>query len=106
MSRLNTTKALVKSILEKNQQARNSDSYLYLKVIEHYDKEYNTEVGEMSLIDFLSGMCDIPIPPFESVRRSRQKVQEEFPHLAACDVVQVYRAENEQEYLDFVRGNG
>lgn len=103
-NKLNTTKALVKSILENNVQARNSDSYLYLKVIQHYDKEYNTDVCKMPVIDFLTGGVDIPIPPFESVRRSRQKVQEENPYLAASDEIEIFRAENEQEYRAFARG--
>lgn len=102
--RLNTTKALVRSILEKNVQARNSDSYLYLKVIQHYDKEYCTDIGNMPIVDFLNGGCDIPIPPFESVRRSRQKVQAEFPHLAAFGDIELFRSENEQAYRDFAIG--
>ena len=103
-NRLNTTKALVLSILESNTQARNSDSYLYLKVIEHFDKEYNTDFCNMPVIDFLNGGCDIPVPPFESVRRSRQKVQAEFPHLSACDEVAFFRGENEELYREFARG--
>ena len=103
-NKLKTTKALVKSILESNVQARNSDSFLYLKVIQHYDEEYNTDFSKMPVIDFLNGGVDIPIPPFESVRRSRQKVQAENPYLAASEEIELFRAENEQAYKDFARG--
>lgn len=103
-NKLKTTKNLVKSILEQNKQTRSSDSYLYLKVIEHYGKEYNTDICSMPIIDFLNGGCDIPVPPFESVRRSRQKVQAECPHLAASPEVEIFRAENEDVYRDFARG--
>lgn len=41
---------------------------------------------------------------FESVRRTRQKVQAECPWLAACPKVGEYRAENEQAYREFARG--
>ena len=102
--RLNTTKELVKNILEKNPQTRNSDSYLYLKVIQHYDEEYNTDFSNMPVGEFLNGGCDIKIPPFESVRRSRQKVQAECPALAASPEVQLFRTDNEQAYVDFARG--
>lgn len=103
---LKTTKAIVKSILETNKQARNSDSYLYLKVIDRFDEEYCTDVRNMSVVDFLTGMCDIPIPPFETVRRTRQKVQAEFPHLAACADVALLRELNEEAYREFARTGG
>lgn len=100
--KLKNTKALVKSILENIPEARNSDMRLYFEVccrINSFVLQYPFEVVIMNLDGF-------GLPPFESVRRSRQKVQAECPHLAADDVVQVYRAENEQEYVEFARGNG
>ena len=103
---LKTTKAIVKSILEENQRARNSDTYLYLKVIQRFDKEYDTDVCNMSIVDFLTGLCDIPIPPFETVRRTRQKVQEECPHLAACADVSLLRELNEEAFREFARTGG
>jgi hypothetical protein len=102
---LNTTKAIVKSILEKYPRTRNSDSYLYLKVIQHFDKEYCTNIQNITVQDFLNNMYDgVPIPPFESVRRSRQKLQEEHPHLAACSEVQLLRDLNEDAYREFAQG--
>lgn len=103
---LKTTKAIVKSILETNKQARNSDTYLYLKVIQLFDKEYNTDVCNMPVVDFLTGMCDIPIPPFETVRRTRQKVQEECPHLSAYADIEMLRVLNEEAYREFARTGG
>ncbi len=103
---LKTTKAIVKSILETNQRARNSDTYLYLKVIDHFDREYDTDVRNMSVVDFLTGMCDIPIPPFETVRRTRQKVQEECPHLSAYADIEMLRELNEEAYREFARTGG
>lgn len=103
---LKTTKAIVKSILEICKPARNSDSYLYLKVIDYFDREYCTDIRNMTVEDFLTGECNIPIPPFETVRRTRQKVQEEFPHLAACSDVSLLRALNEEAYREFARTGG
>lgn len=106
MSRLQNTKALVKSILENDRQARNSDSYLYLKILKRISDERGTDFQNIPVTDFLVNMDALGVPPFESVRRSRQKVQAEFPYLAADDEIQVFRAENEQIYRDFAVTNG
>ena len=96
-------KALVKAILEADTMARNSDSYLYLRVIDTVAKTNNVNLQNISVIDFLNMLPVSVFPQFESVRRSRQKVQAEFPYLGACEKVSEYRAENEEEYRDFAR---
>lgn len=101
MKDLNSTKALVKSILEKNQQARNSDSYLYLLVLRAVEKAYNLDLSKITITDFLLDLPNSEFPPFESVRRSRQKLQREFPHLSACEDVSALRDENEKVYYEF-----
>lgn len=92
-------KALVKTILEEDEMTRNSDSFLYFRLLERIDKAILT----VPVHDFLLGMGLWGIPPFESVRRARQKIQAECPWLAACDKVKEYRAENEEMYVDFAR---
>lgn len=99
MKDLKSTKALVKSILEQDEQARNSDSFLYFRLLERIDKAILT----VPVHDFLLGMGLYGIPPFESVRRTRQKIQAECPWLAACDRVKEFRAENEEVYREFAR---
>ena len=104
--KLRNTKALVKTILEQDRKARNSDSYLYLRILKHIETETGAEFEQIPVTEFLLRMDALGVPPFESVRRSRQKVQAECPDLAADDVVQVFRAENEEVYRDFARGLG
>jgi len=105
MSRLNTTKEIVRGILERDRMARNSDNYLYLKVIEYFEKEYEVRIKSLPLSEFLLFGCDnVPVPPFESVRRTRQKLQEKHPDLAASEVVEAFRLAEEREYLEFARG--
>lgn len=106
MSRLQNTKALVKSILEEDRQARNSDSYLYLKILKIISAERGTDFQHIPVTDFLANMAMLGVPPFESVRRSRQKVQSEYSHLAADDIVQTFRADLETEYEEFSRTKG
>lgn len=103
MKDLNSTRALVKTILEEDTQARNSDSYLYLRVLDIIAKRNNVNLQDISVIEFLSTLSVSVFPPFESVRRSRQKVQERYPHLGACKKVSEYRAENEEAYREFAR---
>lgn len=101
---LQTVTTLVKFLLTNYTQARNSDSFLYLKVIESqaYDKGIN--LNTLSVIKFLTNSAELGFAPFETVRRTRQKVQREFPELAACSEVQELRYENEQAYREFARG--
>ena len=101
MKSLHKTKDLVMSILEKDEMTRNSDSYLYMRVIRKIAETENVNIGSMPVSEFLLNMPKLPFPPFETVRRARQKAQNERPWLAASPKVSEYRAENEQEYRSF-----
>lgn len=104
MQDLKTTKALVLSILEKDERSRNSDSHLYFRVINTIADKHNIDLAKIPVIDFLLNLNKSPFPPFESVRRSRQKIQRECPWLAASADVEEFRAENEHEFREFARG--
>ena len=95
MEDLKTTAKLVKAILEDNVQARNSDSYLYLKVLDYIADQKNIVLAAMPVPYFLTNMKEFGFPGFETVRRTRQKVQACFPELAASDKVKDMRTENE-----------
>ena len=100
---LKNTTALVKSILEQDKQCRNSDSFLYLKVLSVVGKQKGIDLEKMSVPYFLLNLHGAGLPPFESVRRARQKIQQHHPELAACERVEDFRAENEAEYRAFAR---
>ena len=103
MKDLKTIKALVKLILEQDPKARNSDSYLYLRVIHYVAKLHNIDLSKLSVISFLMTMSQSPFPTIESVGRTRRKIQEKCPELAASAEVQQLRAENEEVFLEFAR---
>lgn len=103
MNDLKTTTALVKSILEQDKRCRNSDSFLYLKVLTVIGKQRGIDIEKMSVPYFLVNLHGAGFPGFETVRRTRQKIQQHHPELAACEAVEGYRAENEQEYRDYAR---
>lgn len=103
MKNLKTIKALVQTILEEDEKARNSDSYLYLRVLNTIADREHINLNEIHVVDFLVNLNRSPFPIFESVRRSRQILQAKYPRLAPCEVVEEYREEKEQEFLEFAR---
>lgn len=106
MDDLKTMSKLVKRILETDPKTRNSDSFLYLQVLEHHAKVHGFHtIHRIPVTVFLEHMGDWGFPPFESVRRTRQKVQAEYPELAACKKVSAMRSEKEVEYRNFARGD-
>ena len=105
MTNLKQTTKLVKNILTDDKRTRNSDSFLYLKVVECVAEQKGINLWGISVPMFLFYIKDYGFPPFESVRRTRQKVQQHHPELAACEKVAAMRKANEAEFLDYARGD-
>lgn len=101
---LKTTTSIVKTIMEENEKTRNSDSFLYLKVLDYVGKQKGIDATQWTVSSFLLNMSDCGFPPFESVRRTRQKVQQTYPHLAACEKVTEQRMANEEVYRAYAQG--
>lgn len=100
--KLITTANLVKAILEVDPQTRNSDSLLYLRVLEHCAIQSGVNIEKISVPEFLSHyLQNYNFPCFETVRRTRQKIQAEFPELSCNLKVKKMRSEKEQEYRAF-----
>lgn len=105
MNDLKTTTALVKSILEQDKQCRNSDSFLYLKVLSVIGNQKGIDIEKMSIPYFLLNLHGAGFPGFETVRRTRQKLQQHHPELAASEAVEGFRAVNEQEFRAYAVGD-
>ena len=106
MKDLKTIKALVKWILEKSEKSRNNDNYLYLLVCTYIGDKFDCDLAKVSVEEFFENLSESAFPPFESVRRTRQKLQAENPHLAASDRVKAMRDEQEMEYWSYATGKG
>ena len=104
MNDLKTTTKLVKAILEEDKQARNNDGYLYIKVLSVYGQKHGIDYVSMQAQDLLPFVTNLGIPNSETVRRTRQKVQQHHPELAACDKVAGMRMINETEFRQYSRG--
>jgi hypothetical protein len=102
---LKTTTEIVRSILEQDRQCRNSDSLLYLKVLWVYAAAFQVDLDKISLPLFLMEYYGKNFPVFETVRRTRQKLQQHHPELAACEAVQEARAENEAQFKAYALGD-
>lgn len=104
MEELKHTTDIVKNILEHDEHARNCDGYLYLKVLNICGKEKGLDMNTMTVADFLLNRHEYALPPAETVRRTRQKVQQEFPELAAKKPVQLKREAEEKKFREYARG--
>ena len=97
---LKNATAIVKNLLINNPQTRNSDDYLYYKVCERIAPECISQKFWYVLLN----RKQYGLPAFESVRRTRQKLQESYPELAGNGEVEGYRALQEEVFRDYARG--
>ena len=100
MKNIGTTSEIVRDVLEEFPATRNSDNLLYIKVVEKIDKELIFK----PLVDVFTHRKKYGVPPFESVRRSRQKIQADNPWLKANETVAAERLVNEQIVEAFAIG--
>lgn len=73
METLNKMKDRVTYLLERHPELRDDDWLLICAV---YNTYYGVEHGD-SFIDVMIGHDELGLPSFETIRRTRQKVQEE-----------------------------
>ena len=94
MSRIKDVARKVKLALWESPETRCSDRKLILKMYEDMGvADYSfREVMEMD-----------GLPSFESIRRARQKVQEQTPWLRGDERTEAMRMENQVEFLEFAR---
>ncbi len=100
---LSTAKELVRVLLTNEPKTRNSDNYLYLRVLQTVGQEKGIDINNMSVARFFHCLNNYGFPAFETVRRTRQKLQEHNPELAGSDEVEAQRALNEETFIEFVR---
>jgi hypothetical protein len=98
---LKNVTALVKDILEHDPDARNSDDYLYLKVCQRI----NGICLSLPFYQIMLNRNKYGYPIYESVRRSRQKLQARYPELAGDADVEAQRKLNEEVYREYSKEN-
>lgn len=103
MDELRITKQLVHAALKTSEQCRNSDNFLYYVVCKAKLAAKGISIDEISFKDALLRRNELGLPVFESCRRSRQKLQREFPELAGTAEVEAMRVVNEEAYREFAK---
>ena len=104
MLNFTSTLELVKHILTTDPKSRNIDRRLYLKVISEIAEQKGIDLQEMSVHLFFIIGSDLGFPCPETVRRSRQRLQQHYPYLASTEPVKGFRTANESAYRAFARG--
>lgn len=99
MRNLKTIECKVKAILEKDEEARNDDMLLYLKVCNTCLKG----TGAMPFAEVMAQYKYLGLPNFESVGRTRRKLQEKYPELAGNAHVKKLRRSREQDYRRYAK---
>lgn len=102
--RFKSVTELVKRILEVDEKARNSDDYLYCMVAVCYGLNCGIDISKVSMIRFFGMRNEWDIPGFETVRRSRQKIQQHYPELRAKKEVENNRQMREKQFEKYARG--
>ena len=100
---IKTTSDLVHEILKTEPECRNSDNILYLRVLQTIGKQNGIDVNTMSVPTLFLNMHSMKLPAFETVRRTRQKVQEHNEELRPVATVEAYRSVLEEEYREYTR---
>ena len=99
MDNLKTVEGKVKAILQKNEDARNDDMVLYLALCNFYLED----AGNMPLAQILTNHKELGLPSFESVGRTRRKLQEKYPELIGSVRMQKIRAKGEKAYRRYAK---
>ena len=98
---LNKMKPKVVYLLEKYPILRDDDFMLIGAV---YHQFYGVEYGD-SFLDVMKHHKEMKLPSFESIRRTRQKVQEERLDLCSSKAKQKEKQITFGTYYDFAKGN-
>lgn len=101
LNELKKTTDLVKKLLIQFPELRNDDDLLYRNVC----KEIYPAVMTQFFGAVLRNRRIYGLPSFETVRRTRQKVQATYPELKGTKRVREGRKAKETEYREYARGS-
>ena len=101
MKNLKTIEGKVRAILEKDEEARNDDMTLYLAVCNLCLKG----TGAMPFAEVMAQYKYLGLPSFESVGRTRRKLQEKHPELLGSLRMQKLRARGEKAYRRYAKSD-
>lgn len=101
MNRIYKVEDIVKEVLEEHISTRADDFELIAYV---YDK-IKPNVGEFTFNSVMLNHKELGIPYFETVRRTRQKLQAQYEYLRPNKDVQIARINKEADYINYALDN-
>lgn len=101
MSRIKKIENIVLGVLERYPESRDSDETLYYEIIK--DHEHTMHYG-FSVYELLMERKKWGIPSYETVGRTRRKLQEEHEELRGSKWATRYRREEEERFIAYARG--
>ena len=99
LNELRRVSKMVEDILVQDKMTRNSDYYLFSLVLEEFERIYKIPVLNTDVKDFLTNPLYAYFPCFETVRRTRQKVQTRRPDLASDRQIEKAKKESEKAFI-------
>lgn len=103
MKTIRGTANLVWEILLNNRAARNSDNLLYSLVCERRLQEKGLTLDKITFKEGLLAQKEYNLPNFETVRRTRQKLQAQFPEVTGAKKVKEFREKREKIFREYAR---
>ena len=99
MRYLKTIERKVRTMLAKNEDARNDALVLYLGLCNAGLKD----AGAWPLAEIMTQYKYLGLPSFESVSRTRRKLQARYPELAGSRPVRKKRSAGEHDYRRYAK---
>lgn len=97
MENIKTIESAVRGVLEVNLAARDSDNVLYFCLIDEVAFERGFRRGFTAFDVFIRGK-ELGLPNYETVRRTRQKLQEKNPELRGSERATERREDRERVF--------
>lgn len=104
MNKPNTIEEVVLSVLKASTDARNDDMKLYLMVCDRVNLFVGSNnIGNIPFAVIMNNYRELNLPHFESVRRSRAKIQAKHPELAGDPACRKGRRQLEGMYKKYAK---
>lgn len=97
MNRLYKVESIVKEVLQEYEETRSDDFELITYV---YDK-INPNIKYYKFNEVMLGHKELNIPYFETIRRTRQKLQAKYEELRPSKDIQIARINKESDYINY-----
>lgn len=98
---IKTTERLVYKILEEKEATRNSDNVLLYEVYSHILHTKGNNIDNLGFKNVILSLRELGLPHFETVRRSRQKIQHNHPELRCSALVAENRSTMQDAFTEY-----